>query len=581
MSNTDINYIYDIDYDNNSIPNSLTIIQNEANNSKFSGIKCESAGIIRLCHINNSKSNSDNQNKQSPIQKVGMYGDENYYLFECDENKISVNFVGFLYLGDQVIISLPKIFAPISNSSDDKGKQDDKREQSEYSDLIKNLFFKYHDKLRIRDTLYAGCTNESDYNKISIARKLGLLYIKRGLYSKAQSTFSMTHGRCHWGRTVARICPDIIDEVPFYRRCLRRSVHGEHTEISSVQHSVLYHLFKENSLERVFPFTIDIDAPELRFQHILDNKGYYINLLKNEIACIFDDDFIEVFENIIWYLGNTYEESKDSSFEIYGVMNFEYVFELMLGDLFGNQLEQKLANENGKNKLIVSYEDEVNTISDINRPIRYHWNWADDRDAFEGDNNYGILIPDIVVSKSDADSSKSLAIIDAKYYAPRFYPNSHDINKQILYQHLFKDILKLQFSIFFNSFFISLSKVSFNKQNNILFIGLGHVQHHESPVIDVVGVNVDLLMRLSMKDINISDNKETLFGFLSALKKQEDINSTNTGDGKYDCICVKVDSVNDKLSFNRDEYKLGSQSLDSKHIPLVSLNDNAIHQKSA
>ena len=493
---------------------------------------------------------------------------EEFVLIECNKknsNKYKCKFVGLFVINNIIFVSLPKHIKFYKNTIDDNIK---------YNETIQlfKLIHKYHNALLIRDSFYSTCYDA--FSKIVAAYRLGCIYLEKGLYFTKQTEYSFERGNTLWGRTSSSVCPDLINGSPIYRRTIKYHLLDDTNIITDIQKSVLHYLFIDSYLGLLCPFKIDIEPGRISYDDLLQNKTYYIQLLKEHQITIYDDSFYEMFDIIISLLddNNSYYNSKQnfytvSDFQCYGLMKYENLFELMLSDYFGNQISlDNIYDNSGKNLLRVHYNHHFEDINRVNR-YSYHIREIKNEKIINERDNKNILIPDIVFDNFTPDCINNICVIaDAKYYDKDCYPRYYDIYKQYLYEYLLDGILKtitdqIKDYKIFNCFIMNFIVYDDNTDDSIpLFQYLGYISCKGAHAIPVLGCNLSIFSYIisSTHHYNIEENKRYLISALQCI--YEYINNSNVSiinNTIHPITILQCKYVNNSYiidSFNPDEF---------------------------
>lgn len=152
-------------------------------------------------------------------------------------------------------------------------------------------------------------------------------------------------GRIVWGRTVKELLPDIDGSGnPFYRKTVKRHRLSVENSVTEIHRCFLEYFFCEESgwmLNNVFMTSVQ-ESSILDMKSLIEEKDYYISLLETELSSCYKDEEISLLSLMLRWLknGGCGSEDADTHSNVYGVFDFANLFELMVGDYYGNQLTE-------------------------------------------------------------------------------------------------------------------------------------------------------------------------------------------------------------------------------------------------
>lgn len=473
-------------------------------------------------------------------------------LFKLEKHKkamtVTPDFVGFIFHGDELYVSVPKYFNLPDRDHEDM-LSDDKEMWKVISTIIQ-LFDRYKEKLSVTDPLFRKC-NSTFSNKFYAAKTLGKIYFERGLYESSNVEYDTPFGSTAWGRTVNEVTADIFDDTPIYSKDVKYRTVDIYNEVTEIEKAVLHYLFQETPYGFVMGMEINESSDKYVFKEMCDenNRDYYLNILREERIKTFDDDFIRMIDIMISLI----EDDDDSGKNVMAVMRFDNVFEEMLGDWFGNQLSLYDIKKQGLLVKLYSYfipagpdgSRKIEINSDDNTNV--DWKWLDEGKVqpfvyTTGDywvNRVNISVPDTIVESTVDDGTQRTrvsVIIDAKYDYYGKYPERNEVLKQIHYENLIKNVYEVNKAgnvEVHNCFMLPYySKDMFD--NEELFIYKGYLDYKSGTDrrIYVIGVNVPLLVSRIMQEPYYSmKSKDALHDAEYSMDYKHD-----TGRRKYSLI---------------------------------------------
>ncbi len=311
-------------------------------------------------------------------------------------------------------------------------------------------------------------TRSSFYNENSpaIMSYLWIIndYLSNGIYvNREKETKKNQHGKINWSKTLktepiisnnSLIFKDFIVEtkseydnviVAAYRYCVKQSIKMVGWLFSGLNQNII----------ECFPFNKTV-------------KKLYVVALKKELDKTFDDlkkirltHMLKIIEGI--------NEDENTEELIYGVDNYEYVFERMINQIFGNQ------------KSLEKFEPKANWYL-------LHNNFKKEPSSK--------MRPDTVLIQND-----TAYILDSKYY--RFgitgksedLPETTSIQKQITYGDYIKNNHSLKISNIRNGFILPYNKNNnpFYSSETIHYVGYSLAESKQNQIEDYNAVHAFLI----------------------------------------------------------------------------------------
>lgn len=271
-----------------------------------------------------------------------------------------VGFCGFLYFNGTQIVSLPKYECR-------EGLCPDAEALMPKIDRLAELLFHYRDYLEQRDSLYQYCvTHQPGDNLILLYKKLRGDYFRRGIYKK-DAVVPAPKGRIDWHATVSRKKAFLSGDAPFYRNPLRKRKVFAENEVSEIEKAVLNYISERNFLGSKQPSFSDA---ALSMGEIQSDLRKYLRLLEREKRQAHRDDDVKLILLLMRILQSELiaaASADKADPHIFAVANFEFIFEKLLGDYFGNELVDDLAS-----KTEVDSDFSLQKINRIGQTIQWH-----------------------------------------------------------------------------------------------------------------------------------------------------------------------------------------------------------------
>lgn len=260
-------------------------------------------------------------------------------------------------------------------------------------------------------------------------------YLTNGVYFDIEKKYVQNqNGKINWKKTLSSKFYVSNNSVIYLNPFVEKKT-TEKNYITDI------HLFCINkSLSEIGWIFGNIESPKSGIN--VSNLTYYKNILSKELIKTFDDRKKRLIMHMKRILDNTTDENSVYGEKKYGTNQFEYIWEYMIDDVFGNE---KVSN---------FFPGASWSILD--------WNKSNDSK----------LRPDTILSDDD-----KLYILDSKYYKFGIsgnlvdLPHTESIQKQITYGEYANN--KQKFSKIFNAFIVPYNKANnvFNINKNIEYIG--------------------------------------------------------------------------------------------------------------
>lgn len=316
------------------------------------------------------------------------------------------------------------------------------------------VFKLYKNTLRHKDILF----EESEKHEIGFAEKFLNFYIDYGLYHRSQKEYQTKKGKTVWGKTVKQQIPDMINDTPIYRKPIREKYISTDVDITAVQTCILSHL--QNRFGYILGYEADIPDSYMNINDIIGNQSIIQQIQAEKTIC-FNDIQLKMLEMLEEYLSEDYQESMIFK-EVYGVVEYENVFETVLSDYFGSQIEHSTRDDSETSLVDVSFKSfhkdiqgNKVQIDDCRNVATIDWRFKPTVKNQIVDtplSNKNILIPDIIF-----EEQYNSVVLDAKYYLFKpieengkiriaNFPGNHDVFKQIAYQNLLEKIYQTNLS---------------------------------------------------------------------------------------------------------------------------------------
>lgn len=302
-------------------------------------------------------------------------------------------------------------------------------------------------------------------------------YLHNGVYRTRERDISRSgKGKIVWKKTL-RDFPIVSDGNIIYYSLITESKESLEDTITEIYKFCCEVAFRNIGWLYNLSFS---DYSRLSF-----NKVQFLEILNSTLHKTFDDKKKALILNLIRIvngLSNGYE--KDDSY-IFGIDNFEYVFERMVNEMFSNIDDISKFNPTGKWQLI-GFDKAIKTSN---------------------------LRPDTIMVRDN-----SVFIIDSKYYRygysknPKHLPNTTSIQKQITYGEFIRSTYKFDkvYNIFILPYNSKLNTFGFTK--DIVYFGKGTGDWKDEYDKDhvVYGVFIDLTFLVNKYSVISNEFAENL-----------------------------------------------------------------------
>lgn len=325
-----------------------------------------------------------------------------------------------------------KIFLPVGFKVDD----DDSILRKELLFLLNAI--KYTTERKISDDVESIDFQSNKRQNFPISSFLYVIsdFLKRGYYKEREVIYSKNkRGKIHWGKTIKNVRPFILqNEANYLNFIVRKTPLSENELITLIHEYCVYESFQK--IGWLYSFALP-NKPRIKF-----NKALFINILNKKYSNSFVEDNKTLFSHLIKIVKSSGDEleSKDYTF---GTNRFEYVWELLIDEVFG------IRNKS---------EYFPNT----------KWNLIESQTCCKN----STLEPDSIMIHD-----KKIYILDAKYYKFGMtrnhldLPGSSSINKQITYGEYVSQLNKFDDKNIYNAFLMPFSKDEWDCPIQFKYIG--------------------------------------------------------------------------------------------------------------
>lgn len=220
----------------------------------------------------------------------------------------------------------------------------------------------------------------------------------------------------------------------------------------------------------------------------LGEKEYLLYRLDGELTREFNTHKVLLLKTMYTLLEMQKSLDDISCQSVFGTNSFHMVWEKVLGDVLGNQIETRLRQIKLPRPVSEKYEADATLKSIIERP-KWTISKSEAKDTF---------IPDIVTITKHADGYH-FNIYDAKYYVPKFekgkppekQPGIESVTKEYFYQLAYKDFIEEQGIFTVKNYFLMPiegdKKKDFGRVEMDMFraLGLSHIEVVKLPAEQV------------------------------------------------------------------------------------------------
>lgn len=381
--------------------------------------------------------NDFKKDRESNLNENTFHDQENYISIACskiindlleqgvlkcksdeNENVYSFQFVG-LFGSDPIIgCCVPKFF------------DEEKMNISHFKKILEAI----KKCQRNRETQYSSRYGEPIvfFHKEPVEHYFILDYIENGLYTNYK-TFLEDNGigEIDWDYTINETIPTIKGNRPYYTTLKTWAAKSDEEDYFRRLHKFIvtecFRTFKDNGLLELFdlPFDILTDETENAFGP-LDYIKYRLN---QEIQVQFISRKRDLLNTMYSYFERRNAKYIDSSLTVYGVNNFDLIWQDMLAFILSDK-----------------HSEIEEQIAELRSPQWFHY--GKEKGSL-GQNNASLLKTDIV-STLESETSRTFCILDAKNYLitwkNKLYeeiPGVQDIVKQFAYHREFLSLIAI------------------------------------------------------------------------------------------------------------------------------------------
>lgn len=359
-----------------------------------------------------------------------------------------------------------KIYLPVGFNVND----DDSILRKELLFLLNAI--KYASEKKMSDDVESIDVQSNNIQNFPISSYLYVIsdFFKRGYYKEREVIYSKNkRGKIHWGKTIKNVRPFINNNDAHYLNFIvRKSPLSENELITLIHEYCVY----ESFLKIGWLYSLRLPKkPRIKF-----NKALFINTLNKKYSNSFVEDNKVLFRHLMNIVKSSGDELERRNY-IFGTNRFEYVWELLIDDVFG------IRNKS---------EYFPNT----------KWN------LIESPSNYknSSLEPDTIMILHN-----KIYILDAKYYkfgmtrSHLDLPGSSSINKQITYGEYVSQLNTFLDKNIYNAFLMPFSKDDWDCSRPFKYIGEASSEWKSNKLRyeQIKGILVDtnyLLKAFSLKD---------------------------------------------------------------------------------
>lgn len=299
------------------------------------------------------------------------------------------DFVGLKIQNKQISLFVPEAFYV---SEDDK--------------VLKKDLLLFLRSINIAKTKEHSAIMQSEINDVdniwSIDSYLWLIndFVENGYYYPIEKENKKSiNGKINWKKTL-KTTPKVIDNKVFYTDYFVTKSYPANTEITDI-----YKFCLKIAIDRIgWIFNINVHI-EILNQYSIKRMKYIINQANNNT---FDDIKRLRFSHMIKILNNVNESYKDSNNCTYGIYHYNYVFEKMVDQMFGNVSDFRKVDFFPKSKWILSLDNKKK----VNSPLEL--------DTLYLKNDYAYIIDSKLYGYGITRSDKEL-------------PETQSVQKQITY----------------------------------------------------------------------------------------------------------------------------------------------------
>lgn len=361
-----------------------------------------------------------------------------------DENTDSADcfyvftYVGVLTVGDRILKCYPKYIAA------------DPEPEAALKQVLKVLQ-RYNNSKEQIINLYNGDGQTNSFNLLAVMLFLLEDYHQYGLYTNSEDMVELNgEGSILWEQTIDKGFAILKNNRPYYVDIYtQRSVDDEQDFILRLHKAVLEECSRqlENAgLLNLFDLVPTDVAAERLFD--LGDEDYILYKIQSELNVQFNTHKQTILKTLYAFIAHQRTLSENYGISMFGTTHFEWVWETVCAQVFGNKLGTQLRNLPLPAPVTAPFHP-TDRLSDIIGKPRWE-GCREDGTTFHHSAGE-TLIPDLI-NLYQRDGAYTFVIFDAKYYciqleedkALRNYPGVGDVAKQYLYQLAYKDFLASQ-----------------------------------------------------------------------------------------------------------------------------------------
>jgi len=285
-------------------------------------------------------------------------------------------------------------------------------------------------------------------------------YLNNGLYFDIEKKYVKNQsGKINWKKTINSKYYVSDNNIVYLDLYVERKF-SEKSIITDIQMFCL-----EKSIKEIGWLFGNISSPRSNLDE--NNLIYYINIINKELIRTFDDKKKRLLVHMRKILENTFSNENDTISKKYGTHDFDYVWEYMIGDVFGNEDVSEF------------FPDSSLFILD----------WEEKKASY--------LRPDTILSFGN-----NIYILDSKYYRfgvvtrenEKYLPQTDSIQKQITYgENIFN---KNKYEKVYNAFVMPYNKDNniFDKHDDTQYVGYAKSNWKEEKVSSRLYEHIALIL---------------------------------------------------------------------------------------
>ena len=344
-----------------------------------------------------------------------------YALFNEEEGKFQVKFVGVIIINDFVIKCYPKYILEDIDEPEEDFKQVLKV-MKKYRKLNENMDYQ-NDELE-----------DISYNQLSMMIFFLEDYYESGVYANTQKTLQINgNGEIDWDRTINYTYPLIKDNKPYYVELYTKYNLNDLTDYFRLLHEYIITACSKRLEKAGLLDLFDLTPVELsdKYPEDFGGKDFILNKLEKELNVEFNTHKRKLLKSMHTFINEKNSFSNKNFLTVYGTSKYNVIWEEMCSKVFENKLKNTLKELNlgdfSNTKLNEIIEKPRWIITDIDEPKKTQ-----------------PLKPDLI-----AFYGYNFVILDAKYYNLDFsddkltgQPGLESITKQYLYQLAYKQFIE-------------------------------------------------------------------------------------------------------------------------------------------